>query len=226
MKKNVASFLLGVMITTGVVNVMGAVQTYTLNKYETPVYINNVKYPTDALPVLSLEANGGDNTYVPLRNFAEMMGAEVNFDGAKNRIDITLNNTNNNNNNTNNSNNNNNNTNNSNNSTSTAQYDNYGKVKLNSLSKTFDTTYKLTVYTLDGVNYVESDDIEEYYFDEDYKRANDDYDFTDYNFKTTSKIDLYDNRTAIYSDIDAIESDDDYLIEYDFFVNTIYPLIK
>lgn len=220
MKKMIPAFLLGVFVTVCSFNVFAAVQTYTLNKYETPVYIQNVKYPTDALPVLTLYENGGDNTYVPLRNFSEMMGASVNFDSANGKIDITLDNKTS--------------TSNSNTVDSTASAtptttpQNTDTVSLRNLTSEYNSTYRLNIYKLNDKHYVNADDIEEIYFDDDYSHSHDDYDFETNMHNQNHTITLEYNNKNILSNISAIRTtdDDDYLIEYDYFVNTIYPIIK
>ncbi len=262
MKKYLLGFLVGVFVTASSTSIMAAVESYTLTKFQTPIYIQNVKYPTDALPVLTLEANGGMNTYVPLRNFSEMIGANVQFDSANNRINITAStttgtttgagttgstgntatiNSNNNANPNNNSSNNGKTTGNSNkdkdkdknkNTTGTTQPSTDGgtttgtNTGTTTITKEFDDTYKLNVYTVNGVKYVESDEIEEFYFDDDYKATNDEYEFESSGFSTNGTIALENNDTVVLDGIKATKTDDDYFIEYDYFVSTIYPLIK
>ncbi len=89
MKKFLSGTILGFTLAISSLSIYATVQEYTLTKYDTPIYIDGVKYPTDALPVLSLDANGGGNTYIPLRNFSEMTGYKVDYDGANNVINIT-----------------------------------------------------------------------------------------------------------------------------------------
>ncbi len=231
MKKYIAGFLAGVVASIGVVGVFGSVQSYTLNKYDVPVYINGVKYPTDALPILSLEANGGDNTYVPLRNFSEMLGLEVKFDKANNRIDIGSSEAvQNNNSGTSNANSNNN------NKDKDKVKENNGasnNVSSNSGSGTssmeFNSTYKLDVYTINGVQYVDCDQIDEVYFDDDYKVANDEYEFESYRESGSGELKVrFENNDKILLDGITARSidDDDYLIELNYFVENIYPVIK
>lgn len=218
MKKYISGFALGIFVTVFSFNVMGAVQSYTLNKYTTPIYIQGVKYPTDALPVLTLNQNGGDNTYVPLRNFGEMIGADVDFNASAGRIDVTLNGSST--------------SNNSNTGTTTPVATpapiNTDRVSLNGLTREYNSTYKVNVYTYNGSTYVNTDEIDNYYLDDDYKYDNDDYDFEDDTYTRTNTITLEQYNKAILSDISAIRTndDDDYLIKYDYFVNTIYPIIK
>ncbi len=220
MKKYIASFLTGVLVTVGALTVYAKVESYTLTKYQTPVYIQNVKYPTDALPVLTLNVDGSDNTYVPLRNFSEMMGANVSYNGTQNRIDITAGGAS-----SNTTVNNSGSTTNSNTNSNTNTND---KVSVNSLASTYNNTYKLYVFTYNGVQYVSSEDIEEVYFDDDYKWSNDDFDFYDGNYNTNKTIDLDDNNKPVLTKIPAVRTtdSDDYLITLDYFTKSIYPLIK
>ncbi len=269
MKKYLLGFLVGVFATASSTSIMAAVESYNLTKYETPVYIQGVKYPTDALPVLSLDANGGGNTYVPLRNFSEMMGATVAFDSATNRINITMPtttanggtngtatgngtgntatiNSNNNANSNNSSWNNGKTTGNSNKdkdknkgNTTTGTTTTDGNTQASgggtntststessTVSKTFNSTYNLNVYTFNGVTYVETDEIEEFYFDDDYKAENDELDFEDSGFTTKGTITLENNDTVVVDGIKATKMGDDYYVEFDYFVSTIYPAIK
>ncbi len=266
MKKYILGFLLGVFVTASSTSIMATVESFTLTKYETPVYIQGVKYPTDALPVLSLDANGGGNTYVPLRNFSEMMGATVAFDSTTNRINITMptattgngtTGTGTGNTATINSNNNANSNNSSWNNGKTPGNGNKDKNKGtattetpttddntqasggttssrdivapsggSTFTKAFNSTYNLNVYTVDGVAYVETDEIEEFYFDDDYKVENDDLDFVDNGFATNGTIALENNDTIVLDGIKVVKTDDDYYVEFDYFVSTIYPAIK
>ncbi len=244
MKKYLAGFVAGVIVSVSTVGVYATAQSYTLNKFETPIYINSVKYPTDALPVLSLNINGGENTYVPLRNFSEMMGADVSYNQAEGRIDIkgststssnvatgstdattnatvdtTENNGSNNNRGENNGNNNN-------------KYKDKDKnkvsddsVDLDDVTSVYNSTYKLNVYTIDGVEYVEIDDIEDVYFDDDYKEDNDDYDFEDKD-NTKDVVYLEYNDRVVLDNITVISVDDEELVTFEFFINQIYPIIK
>ncbi len=260
MKKYITGFILGVTASVMTVGVFAAVQNYTLTSYTSSVYINNVKYPTDALPVLSLEANGGDNTYVPLRNFSEMLGANVSFDRASGRVDVTLDSSSNTStdssknttgdvtsNDGNNRGNNNGNGNGNNKykdkeknkddvsnqgsttdtNTSTSISTNYSNTKLRDITRKFYSTYALNVYTLDGAEYVESDEIEEVYFDDDYKVSNDEYEFEIYNSGSGVVARLEYDDKEILGDIPVVEvDDDDYLIKFDYFVNNIYSVVK
>ncbi len=261
MKKYITGFVLGVAITAGTVGVYATVQNYTLTSYTSSVYINDVKYPTDALPVLSLEANGGDNTYVPLRNFSEMLGANVSHDASSGRVDVTLDNnntttdsTNNNGNVSNNKGENNGNgdgnnknkdkdkgnttsgqgtvtgsetTTDTSTSASMETYKKYSATRLQDITKTFSSTYSLNIYGLDGTKYVESDEIEEKYFDDDYKLDNDEYEFVIYYNGSNLVGRLEEDDKLVLGDIPVVEvDDDDYLINYDYFVNNIYPIIK
>lgn len=212
MKKYLATFMAGVLLTSGSLTVMAAVENYNLTKSQTPIYIQNVKYPTDALPVLNLELDGGNNTYVPLRNFSEMVGADVVYDSAQDKINISMESTS-----TSNSN--------SNTSTNTNTTTN-GVVTLNTLDKTYNTTYNINVYTLDGKSYVETDEIDEYYLEDSYKLNNDDFDFEDDTYRSTGTINLEKNDSVVLADIEAIRTNRDYLISYDYFINSIYPLIQ
>ncbi len=260
MKKYLLGFLVGVFMTASSTSIMAAVQNYTLTKYETPVYIQGVKYPTDALPVMSYDVNGGSNTYVPLRNFAEMMGATVTFDSANNRINITMDKdastsvttdsigTTTGNTATVNSNNKANPSNQSGNNGKTVtdaknKDKNKDKDKTTTttpapdstqsstgttdekitVEKSFDSIYNLNVYTINGVKYVMTDDIEEYYFDDDYKSENDDYDFED---NSSGTLTIENNDTVILEGITANKLNDEYYIEFDYFVSTVYPAIK
>ncbi len=192
MKKNVTSFLLGVFLTIASITVYGEVESYYLKEYSTPIYIQNVKYPEDSLPVLSLEANGGDNTYVPLRSFSEILGFDVDYDNINKRIDIKLLND------------------------SNSDFENN--------EPTIDDTlenFNLEIYTLNGLNYVLDEDIEDEYFIDYY----DDYEFEDDNFEYTKQITLEKGDKTILSDISAIKEDENYLIDFEYFKNTIFPLL-
>ncbi len=256
MKKYIVGFLVGVVVSVGAVGVFAETMEYTLTQYSLPVYINNVKYPSDALPVLSLNLNGGDNTYVPLRNFSEMMGADVNYDREAGRIDITtdftstatetpttstkpndnasitaVENTNKENNNNKNKDKDKNKDKNKNTSTTTENTEDSTvttPVSLSSLTKTYNDTYKLNVYSVNGVDYVDSDEIDNFYFDDDYKADNDEYEFEDYDKRGVTSIDLDYNDTVSISAIPVLctTDDDHYLITLDYFVNNIYPTIK
>ncbi len=227
MKKYIIGFVCGIMVSVGAVGIFADVQSYSLEQYSLPVYINNVKYPTDALPVLSLDLNGGDNTYVPLRNFSEMMGADVDYNKQDGRIDITTTNK------TNNSNNavdHSNDTkpfekpNNGNSSNSNAS----DKIVLKKLDKVYNDTYKLNVYTVNGVEYVDSEEIDNIYFEDRYKHGNDEYDFEDFDVKNATSIDLEYNDKVVLDNISVLPTNDDdnYLITFDYFVNNIYETVK
>ncbi len=217
MKKYILGFLTGIIASVGVVGVFAAAQEYTLSTYTLPVYIDGVKYPTDALPVLSLNLNGGDNTYVPLRNFSEMMGADVDYNKEAGRIDITTNaNT----------------TTQPNGNTNTGS-NNAGTtvttpVNLSSLDKTYNDTYRLNVYSVNGTGYVASEQIDDIYFEDEYSYNNDEYEFEDYDKRNATTIDLeYDDKVVVSSiPVLSTNDDDNYLIALDYFVNNIYPTIK
>ncbi len=89
MKKIITSFVAGLLVATTYIGVLATTETFTLTKSETPIYVNGVKYPTDALPILNLDIDGKGNTYVPLRNLSEMLGADVNWNNEIKAIDIT-----------------------------------------------------------------------------------------------------------------------------------------
>ncbi len=207
MKKYVAGVLSGVLMSVGTVGAFAVSQNYTLSKYEQPIYINGVMYPTDALPVLTLQANGGGNTYVPLRNFSEMMGADVSFNSSLGRIDIT----------------------NSGSSASTApstSNNTTSNIGNTSSGRVYNSTYRLNVYTVNGVEYVDTDEIDDVYFDDDYKRNNDEYEFEERGFGTNITVNLeYDDRVVL-SSIEAIKHNGEELIRFDYFVNNIYPMVK
>ncbi len=89
MKKIITSFVAGLLVATTSIGVLATNETFTLTKSETPIYVNGVQYPSDALPILNLDIDGKGNTYVPLRNLSEMLGADVNWNNETKAIDIT-----------------------------------------------------------------------------------------------------------------------------------------
>lgn len=59
--------------------------TYKLTPTPYPVLVNGDKLNSN-LPIMTYKANGGDNTYVPLRAVLDMMGAKTVWDG---KVNIT-----------------------------------------------------------------------------------------------------------------------------------------
>lgn len=191
MKKYLMGVLTGVLVSIGTVGVFATAQTYTLSKYEVPVYIGGTKYTSEDLPVLSLKLNGGDNTYVPLRNFSDMAGLEVEYDKTAKVINIT------------------------------------GGVGEKSVanSASFSNKYKVTIYEIDGTEYVSYSEIDEAYFDDDYKEYNDEFEFR----KTTTGgfVNLKFDGDLVLENIPVMLFDGKReFITLDYFVSDILPLIK
>ncbi len=224
MKKYIVGFLTGVLFTgivstVGAFNVLASNQNYTLEQFNTPIYVEDSQYSTYTTPVLSLNIDGHENIYVPLRDFSKMLDATVSYNRQEDRIDIKKS------------------------ATpskaesssttpetapieSTASTSAY--ISLKNLDRSYDDKYQISTYTYNDTKYVNSDEIEDRYFDNDYKAKNDKYDFDDYSFRSKGTIALEIRNQVVLADIPAISTtdDDEYLIEYDYFVNTIYPIIK
>ncbi len=224
MKKYLAGFIAGVLVSVSTVGVFATVKSYTLDTYSTPIYINGVKYPTDALPVLTLDLENGENTYVPLRNFSEMIGANVNYNQAQARIDITSSN--------------NRGTNSSSNNNkykdkdkNKDKYEGIDKedydddLKEVSDSVNHNETYGLNVYTINGLEYVDINEIESVYFDNDYKEDNDKYEF-DENENNENLMSVKYGDRVVLNNVEILKVDGDELVLFEIFVNEIYSIIK
>ncbi|MFV0498875.1 MAG: hypothetical protein ACK5NF_02435 [Bacilli bacterium] len=103
---------------------------------------------------------------------------------------------------------------------------NVGLINSNS---TYNKYYHLKVYTYNNIQYVNSEEIEEYYFDEEYKFENDELEFEDNDYLNTGEISMEINNRTILSGIKVVDIDgnnDEYLMELSYFEKEIYPLIR
>lgn len=85
MKKRILLTLLVCLLIT-VPALAGAVM-YTLYPVQYPVLVEGERMSNSGLPVMTYKANGGDNTYVPLKAVLEMMGAKADWNEGK--VNIT-----------------------------------------------------------------------------------------------------------------------------------------
>lgn len=91
MKKFISGIIIGTLISVMSIGVFATTQSYTLVKTENIITVDGERYNSDTLPILSLELNGGSNTYVPLRALSEMLSADINWVSTTNTIEITSN---------------------------------------------------------------------------------------------------------------------------------------
>lgn len=203
MKKFIAGTIVGFTLAISSVSIFATAQDYLLTKFTTPIYINGVQYQSDTLPVLSLTTDAGANTYVPLRKFSEMTGYKVDYDATNKVINITDN-----------------------------VNENNNNVTDNGNNVTGNTSYledNMRYAIVDNVKYVSATSLydnffgkKEYGYTGGHELFNLDYDYSNKTINFTGDA----GNEILIENVPYIIYEDRTYINYDLFLNDIYPLIS